>query len=146
MKLNGQAQRQEDTPAYLGVTFDHMLIWKNQLQRNQARAKIRLALMKKLSCTGWGPDHKVLKKSLCGNPPSLWMWNAANFTTAKSNSSKLSRVQHQAMRMTGTMQSMPISAMQMVTGLHPLTTDRKSRYWHRLQRAKDSWANQSLNA
>ena len=46
---------------------------------------------------------------------------AASSTAAKSNSSKLSRVQHQAMRMiTGAMRSTPISAMETVTGLQPL--------------------------
>ena len=45
----------------------------------------------------------------------------ASTTAAKSNSSKLSRVQHQAMRMiTGAMLSTPISAMETVTGLQPL--------------------------
>ena len=47
LKLNGQTLHQEDTPTYLGVTLDRRLTWKNQLQKNQARAKIRLALMKK---------------------------------------------------------------------------------------------------
>ena len=74
LKLNGQTQQQEDTPTYLGVTLDRRLTWKNQLQKNQARAKIRLALMKKLSCTEWGADQNVLKKKkkvLCReNPPS----------------------------------------------------------------------------
>ena len=45
----------------------------------------------------------------------------ATFTAAKSNSSKLSRVQHQAMRMmTGAMRSTPIFAMETVTGLQPI--------------------------
>ena len=46
---------------------------------------------------------------------------AASSTSAKSNSSKLSRVQHLAMRMmTGAMRSTPISAMEAVTGLQSL--------------------------
>ena len=51
LKLNGQTLLKEDTPTYLGVTLDRRLTWENQLQKNQARAKIRLALMEKLSCT-----------------------------------------------------------------------------------------------
>ena len=51
---------------------------------------------------------------------------AASSTAAKSNSSKLSRVQHQAMRMmTGAMRSTPISAMETVTGLQPLEDRRE---------------------
>ena len=54
---------------------------------------------------------------------------AASSTAAKPNSSKLSRVQYQAMRMvTGAMRSTPISAaMEMITGLKP-NDDRKSKY------------------
>ena len=62
LKLNGQTLNQEDTPTYLGVTLDRRLTWKNQLHKNQARTKIRLALMKKLSCTEWGADQNVLEK------------------------------------------------------------------------------------
>ena len=62
LKPNGQTLHQEDAPTYLGVALDRRLTWKNQLQKNQARAKIRLALMKKLSCTEWGADQNVLKK------------------------------------------------------------------------------------
>ena len=95
---------------------------ENQLQKNRARAKIRLALMKKLSCTEWDADQNVLKKLYVGRiRPVLEYVMAASSTTAKSNSSKLSTVQHQAMRMmTRTMWSTPISAMETVTGLHPL--------------------------
>ena len=122
LKLNGQTLHQEDTPTYLGVTLDRRFTWKNQLQKNQARAKIWLALMKKLSCTEWGADQNVLKKLYIGRiRPVLEYRMAASSTVAKSNSCKLSRVQHQAMTMmTGAMRSAPISAMETVTGLQPL--------------------------
>ena len=41
---------QEDIPTYLGVTLDQRPTREKKLQRYQARAKIRLASMKKLSC------------------------------------------------------------------------------------------------
>ena len=46
LKLNGQTLQQEDTPTYLGVTLDRRLTWKNQLQKNQARAKIGALIRK----------------------------------------------------------------------------------------------------
>ena len=127
LKLNGQTLHQEDTPTYLGVTLDRRLTWKKQLQKNQARAKIQLALMKKLSCTEWGADQNVLKKLYVGRiRPVLQYGMAASSTAAKSNTCKLSRVQHQAMRkMTGAMRSTPISAMETVTGLQPLEDRQK---------------------
>ena len=79
--------------------------------------QIRLALMKKLSCTEyqWNTDQNVVTKLYVGRIcPVLEYGMAASSTTAKSNSSKLSRVQHQAMRtMTDNMHSIPISAMEM---------------------------------
>ena len=58
---------------------------KNQLQKNQARVKIRLALMKKLSRTEWGADQNVLKKLYVGRiRPVLEYGMAASSTTAKS--------------------------------------------------------------
>ena len=64
----------------------------------------------------------MLKKLYVGRiRPVLEYGMAASSTAAKSNTCKLSRVQHQAMRMmTGAMRSTPISAMETVTGLQPL--------------------------
>ena len=95
---------------------------ENQLQKNQARAKIRLALVKKLSCTEWGAGQNVLNKLYVGRiRPVLEYGMAASSIAAKSNSSKLSRMHHQAMRMmTGAMRNTPLSAMETVTGLQPL--------------------------
>ena len=114
LTLNGQTLHHEDTPTYLDVNLDRRLTWKNQLQRNQARAKIRLALTKKLSCTEWGAD---LEYGIAASP-----------NAAKPNSNKLSRVQHRAMRMmTGAKRSTPVSAMETVKGPWPIE-DRKSKY------------------
>ena len=117
LKLNGQRLHQEDTPTYLGVTLDQRFTWKNQLQKNQARSK-----MKKLSFTERGADQNVLTKLYAGRIlPVLEYGMAARSTIAKSNSSMLSRVQHQAMRMmTDAMQSTPVSAMETIIGLQPL--------------------------
>ena len=64
----------------------------------------------------------MLKKLYVGRTrPVLEYRMAASSTAAKSNSSKLSRMQHQAMRMmTGAMRSTPISAVETVTGLQPI--------------------------
>ena len=123
LKLNGQTLHREDKPTYLGVTLNRRLTWNNQLQKYQARVKIWLVLMKKtLSCTERGDDQNVLKKLYVGRIRPVFEYGmAASSTVAKSNSSKLTRVEHQAMRMmTGVMRSTPISAMEMGTGLQPL--------------------------
>ena len=51
LQVNGHTLQANDSPTYLGVTFDRRLTWKHYLQKTQARAKQRLGLMKKLSGT-----------------------------------------------------------------------------------------------
>ena len=100
---------------------------KKQLQKNQARAKTKLALTKKLSCTEWDAQN-MLKKIFGRICPVLEYGMAANSIAAKSNSSKLSRVQHQAMgMMTVSMLSSPISAMETVTGLRPVEDRQETK-------------------
>ena len=67
-------------------------------------------------------DQNVLKKLYVGRIRAVLEYGiAASSTAAKSNYSKLSRVQHQAMRiMTDAMRSTPISTMETVTVLQTL--------------------------
>ena len=51
---------------YNGVTFDERLTSKKQTQRSKSRAKVRLALMKKLGCTTWVADASILKRLYTG--------------------------------------------------------------------------------
>ena len=85
--------------------------------------------MKKLSCTERGADQNVLKKVYVGRiHPVLENGMATGSITAKSNSSKLFRVQHQAMRMmTGAIRSTPISVMETVTSLQPLEDRQETK-------------------
>ena len=84
LKLNGQTLRQEDAPTYLGVTLDRRLTWKNLLQKNQARANIRLALMKKTVMHRLGYWSECARKALCWEtPPSSWIWNGSKLHRCK---------------------------------------------------------------
>ena len=51
LHINGQTLFAEENPTYLEVTFDRRLTWKQQTEKAEARAKARLALMKKLADT-----------------------------------------------------------------------------------------------
>ncbi|PVD34162.1 hypothetical protein C0Q70_05425 [Pomacea canaliculata] len=66
LKFDGQILPLEDNPTYLGVTFDKRLTWKPQTKKVEARAKVRLAIMKKLAGTNWGADDRILKKLYTG--------------------------------------------------------------------------------
>jgi hypothetical protein len=49
--LNGKALKEDDTPSYLGITLDRRLTLKPQINKAHARAKLRLASMRKLAGT-----------------------------------------------------------------------------------------------
>ena len=70
LHINGQTLLAEDNPTYLGVTFDKRLTWKQQTEKAEARAKVRLALMKKLAGTTWGADTVTLKRLYTGSQTS----------------------------------------------------------------------------
>ena len=126
LEINGEDIKEEEQPTYLGVTFDRRLTWNNQFQRSHTKAKIRMALMKKLSSTKWGANKEVLKKLYVGRiRPTLEYGMAATSTASKTNKEKMNKIQNQAMRMmTGAMKSTPIQALETATGL-PTLEDRR---------------------
>ena len=60
--INGQALFAEDSLTYLAVTFNKRLTWKQQSEKAEARAKVRLALRKKLAGTALGADAVTLRR------------------------------------------------------------------------------------
>ncbi|RUS91759.1 hypothetical protein EGW08_000467 [Elysia chlorotica] len=129
LKLNGQALPAEDNPTYLGVTFDKRLTWKEQTEKAEARAKARLAIMKKLAGTQWGANARILKTMYTGRVrPVLEYGVSAWGTAAKSNLDKITKVQNQATRViTGAMKSTPIKELETITGLAPIVQRKDSK-------------------
>ena len=83
-----QNQPKEDHlhPTYLGVTFDKWLTWKQQSEKAEARAKVQLALMKKLAGMTWGADNVTLKRLYTGRVRPVFEYGmTACGTTAKVN-------------------------------------------------------------
>ena len=129
LKLCGKTLQADNTPTYLGVTFDRRLTWKQQTEKVEARAKLRLALMKKLTGTTWGADAAILKKMYVGSVrPVLEYGVTAWGTAAKSNFDRVSKVQNQATRIiTGAMRSTPIQELETITGLEPMEDRRDTK-------------------
>ena len=127
LTLNGQRLAEEHNPTYLGVTFDRRLTWKQQITKSCSRAKLRLAIMRKLAGTDWGADHRILKTLYTGRVrPVVEYGISAWATAAKSNLEQINKIQNQAQRLiTGAMKSTPILKMEEVTGLQPME-DRKN--------------------
>ena len=116
----------EDTPTYLGVTLDKQLTWKQQTEKAEARAKVPLALMKKLAGTTWGADTVALKRLHTDRViPVLEHGMTAWGTTAKSNFDRVSKVQNQATRIiTRAIKLTPIKELETITGLRSLDDRR----------------------
>ncbi|XP_070209766.1 uncharacterized protein [Littorina saxatilis] len=129
LKLCGQTLQADNTPTYLGVTFDRRLTWKQQTEKVEARAKLRLALMKKLTGTTWGADAAILKKMYVSSVrPVLEYGVTAWGTAAKSNFDRVSKVQNQAARIiTGAMRSTPIQELENIMGLEPMEDRRDTK-------------------
>ena len=73
-------------PHLPGGDFRQAVTWKQQTEKAEARAKVRLALMKKLASTTWGADTVTLKRLCTGRVrPVLGYVMTAWGTTAKSN-------------------------------------------------------------
>ena len=126
LHINGQTLLAEDNPTYLGVTFDKRLTWKQQTEKAEARAKVCLALMKKMAGTTWGADTVTLKRLYTGRVrPVLEYGMTALGTTAKSNFDWVSKVRNQATCIiTGAIKSTPIMELETITGLQSLDDRR----------------------
>ena len=119
LHINGQTLLAEGNPTYLGVTFDKRLTWKQQTEKTEARANVRLAPIEKLAGTTWGADTVTLKRLYIGRVrPVLEYGMTAWGTTAKSNFDRISKVLNQATRIiTGAMKSTPIVELETTTRL-----------------------------
>ena len=50
-----------DSTTYLGVTFDKRQTWRNHINSTEAKARRKLALLRKLAGTQWSAAETVLK-------------------------------------------------------------------------------------
>ena len=55
-----------DSTTYLGVTFDKRQTWRKHIDGAQAKARSKLALLRKLAGTQWGAVETVLKNVYIG--------------------------------------------------------------------------------
>ena len=120
--LNGTALREDEHPTYLGITLDKRLTWTAHIDQVRARAKQRLAMMRKLAGTSWGADTKVLKRLYVGRVRPVLEYGASAWsTTSKTNYGKVQRVQNSAARIiTGALRSTPINSLESFAGLQPM--------------------------
>ena len=137
LHINGQTLLAEDNPTYLGVTFDKRLTWKQQTEKAEARAKVRLALMMKLVGMTWGANTVTLKRLYTGRTRPVLEYGMTEWgTTVKSHFDRASKVQNQATRIiTGAMKSTPIVELETITELQSLDDRRDFKLLNQIQEA-----------
>ena len=129
ISLDGTRLKEDDQPTYLGVTFDKTQTWKPHIQASEAKAKRRIALMRKLTGSSWGANQKTLRTVYESTVrPHLEYGSTAWSTATKTSLQTVDKVQNQALRiMTGAMKSTPIAAMEEVTGIQSLEKRRQMK-------------------
>ena len=127
INLDGTRLKEDDHPTYLGVTFDRTQTWKPHIQAAEAKAKRKIALMRKLTGSTWGANQKTLRTVYESTVrPHLEYGSTAWSTATKTSLHSVDKVQNQALRiMTGAMKSTPIAAMEEATGIQSLEKRRQ---------------------
>ena len=112
-----------DSATYLGITFDKRQTWKTHISSAEAKARRKLALLRKLAGTQWGAAETVLRNVYIGTiRPHLEYGSTTLSSTSKSAIYTLDKVQNQALRLiTGSMKSTPIRVMEETTAIQPLS-------------------------
>ena len=59
--LGGTPLKEDEEATYLGITFDKRQTWKQHIAKAEAKARRRLAILRKLAGTTWGASEKILK-------------------------------------------------------------------------------------
>ena len=58
IKLGNVSIQTEDEPVYLGTTLDKRLTWRTHIEKIEAKARKKLAILRKLAGTSWGGNLK----------------------------------------------------------------------------------------
>ena len=129
LTINNQQIPQDDTPTYLGIKLDKRITWNPHIKEMEKRATKRLSIMKKLAGTKWGANSRILRQVYTGNVrPVMEYGSAAWATAAKTNTTRLAKVQNAGLRLiTGGLKTTPINALESTTGLPSLDTRREER-------------------
>ena len=149
LTVHNQQIPQEDAPTYLGVKLDKRLTWNPHIKEMERRATKRLSLMKKLAGTKWGASSNILKQVYTGNiRPVMEYGSAAWASAAKSNTSRLAKVQNAGMRLiTGGLKTTPVNTLESTTGLTSLDLRREEKILiqhEKLQRLPSHPAHQQI--
>ena len=114
LRLNNEIVPQTDTPTFPGVKLDTRLTWKPQIEKMERSSLQELALVRKLAGTTWSADSSILTKVYSATVRPTTEYASTTWgTAAKTNKSRLDKVQNMALRVIfGTMKTTPVHDME----------------------------------
>ena len=130
LQLKGEIVPQTDNPIFLGVKLDTRLTWKGkpQIEKMERSSLQKLALMRKLARTSWGADSSILTKVYTATVrPTMEYASTTWGTAAKTNKSRLDKIQNMALRFIlglGAMKTTPVHDMEKTANVEPLERRR----------------------
>ena len=129
IELNDTDLQHTDCATYLGIIFDKRQIWKTQISRAEAKARRKLALLRKLTETQWDAAETVLRNVYIGTVrPHLEYRSTTLSSSSKSAIYTLDNIQNQALRLiTGSMKYTPIRVLEETTAIQPRCKRRDMR-------------------
>ena len=127
-----------DSATHLGITFPKRHTWKTHISRAEAKARRKLALLRKLAGTQWDAPETVLRNVYIGTIRPHPEYGSTTLSSASAIYT-LDKVQNQALRLiTGSMKSTPIRVMEETTAIQPLSKRRYMRNIIQAERYKCS--------
>ena len=91
--LAGTPLKEDQGATYLGITFDKRQTWKQHIAKAEAKARRRMAILRKLAGTTCLASEKVLKTVYQGTVrPHLEYGSTASSTTVATNQQALDKI------------------------------------------------------
>ena len=79
--LVGTTLKEDEEATYLGITFDKRQTLKQHIAKAEAKARCRLAILRKLAGTTWWSKRENTENSVPGNsqtPSRVWLHSKVN--------------------------------------------------------------------
>ena len=138
LSIKGENLPIQETPTYLGVKLDRRLTWSPQITVMENKGIRKMAVMKKLSGTSWGSNSKILTQVYTGSVRPHLEYGATSWgTAAKTNTSRLTKVQNSGLRIiTGALKTTPIETMEKTARLQSLEERRSEKNLRQAEKVK----------
>jgi ribonuclease HI len=129
LQIRGQQIRVENSARFLGLIFDRRLTWAAHIEYVRRKCQKRLNLMRAVSGTRWGANHRTLKMIYKAMIRSVLDYGAVVLDSASTKRlMSIEDIQNQAMRLCcGSMRGTATAALQVECGLMPLALRRLSQ-------------------